>query len=282
MAEERWTDAHTLLDQIPEYTYTADTLRECAYQEAMAALNDGEDDRAFQLLGGIRDYKDAQDIYSELAYRIATREKEAGNLSEAADIFNTLGNYKDATEQAETSYDDYYQDAYETAKQAFADRDWPKVIGALEGLDLDTASTKYSDLKYFWQEAAYQYAEQLFNEDKPYEAYAYYNQLLDYKDVASKKLTRRAYQVIGEWETGKHERFVFNGDGTCEIEGKKLYYTVKNWTLRAGKAANDLDTTYRIVSINNSATRMTLRVTRGTNGGKNYALSRVSGSTEEE
>jgi hypothetical protein len=242
----------------------------------MAALNDGDDNRAFQLLGGIRDYKDAEDIYTELAYRIATKEKEAGNLSSAADIFNTLGDYKDATEQAETSYDDYYKDAYETAKQAFADRNWAQVLTALQGLDLDTASTKYSDVKYFWQEAAYQYAEQLYNEDKPYEAYAYYQQLLDYKDVASKKLTRRAYQVIGEWETSKDERFVFRGDGTCEIEGVGQYYTVKNWTLRTGKAANDLDTTYRIVSINNAATRMTLRVTRGTNGGKTYSLSRVT------
>ena len=281
MAEERWTDAHELLDQIPDYAYTADSLRECAYQEAMAALNDGDDDRAFQLLGSIRDYKDASDIFSELAYRIATKEKEAGNLSEAADIFNTLGNYKDANEQAESSYDDYYKDAYEAAKEAYDAKNWEQVIAALDGLDLNTASTKYADVKTMWQEAAYEYAEQLYLADKPYEAYAYFEQLLDYKDVSTKKITRRAYQVCGTWVSGKGEIFVFNTDGTCEIDGKSQYFTVKNWTLRTGRAANDLDNTYRIVSINSNATRMSLRMTKGSNSGKSYSLTRQTDTPEE-
>ena len=153
---------------------------------------------------------------------------------------------------------------------------------ALDGLDLNTASTKYADVKELWQEAAYQYAEDLYAKDRPYDAYAYYIQLEDYRDVATKKLTRRAYQVIGSWESGKGEKFEFNSDGTCVIEGKKLYYTVKNWTLRTGTAANDLDTIYRIISINNSANRMSIRMTKGSNTGKTYALSRVTEEAGEE
>ena len=88
--------------------------------------------------------------------------------------------------------------------------------------------------------------------------------------------------MIGVWQTSRGDKFVFNSDGTCEINGKSQYYTVKNWSLRTGNAANDLDTMYRILSINNTATRMSLRVTKGSNPGKNYALVRQTEEAGEE
>ena len=204
-----------------------------------------------------------------------------GNLSEAADIFNSLGDYQDAAAQAEASYDDYYQDAYNTAKQAYADKNWQVVVETLEGLDLNTASAKYADLRDIWQAAAYEYAEQLYNDDKVFEAYAYYIRLEGYKDVSTKKLTRYTYNLFGAWENSKGEVFIFNPDGSCIVNGQDLFYFAKQYTLRTGRSPDSLDVTYRIVSVN--ANRLSLKVTsRGANHNKNYSLTRQKDTDEDE
>jgi hypothetical protein len=110
-----------------------------------------------------------------------------------------------------------------------------------------------------YQEANYLYANELYNANKPYEALKYYRNILDYKDVSTKKLTRVAYRVVGTWKTDKGAVFTFRDDGTCTIEGKEMYFYAKNFTLMAGDRPEELNINYHIVDSREQ--RMTLRHT---------------------
>ena len=57
--------------------------------------------------------------------KAALVEKQDTALKNAQD---QLAHYDQLLQQAEASYDDYYQDAYEAAKKAFAEKDWEQAV----------------------------------------------------------------------------------------------------------------------------------------------------------
>jgi len=221
-------------------------------------------------LGAILTYKNAQDLHDDCVYKLAVQRREAGDFSTAAHLFSSVSTYEDAAQQADSCYDAYLADAYQAAKAAYSEKNWQGVVEAVGTLDLNDLGEKYADLKAVWQESAYNYAEALYADKKPYQAYAYYLLLADYKDVSDKKLTRLCYQVIGKWESSKGAQLFFNEDGTCQIEGVNLYYYSRQYLVQTGPNPDEMNTDYQIVTMNKNTLTLKNKKT-----GKTYRLTRV-------
>ena len=93
------------------------------------------------------------------------------------------------------------------------------------------------------------YANQLYNEGKPYEALPYYQNILDYKDVATSKLQRNAYIIIGKWKSEKGIEMIFSSDGSCVVDGIKGYYAVLKYGMFTGEQADELQLTHNIIHL---------------------------------
>ncbi len=152
---------------------------------------------------------------------------------------------------------------------AYDEKDYAAVVDAVSGLDLSSLGDKYADLKPIFEEAAYNYAEALYADKRPYEAYQIYKMIPDYKDVADKKMTRICYQVIGSWVSSKGAHFIFNDDGTCSFDGANMYYYARQYLLQTGPTADDMSTDYQIINISKRA--LTLKNKKS---GKTYRLTR--------
>ncbi len=227
-----------------------------AVYQALAKLNDSDLAGAAEQLKEIPGYKNADELYEGTVYSQAQAMEQAGDHAEAARLYALIPGHEDASTRGEASFDAYYQTAYETAKQGMKDKKYKVVIDALKDLDRQNTGEKYSDIGSMYQEANYLYANELYADNKPYEALVYYRNVLGYKDVA-KKLDRASYRVIGSWKTDRGAEFTFRDDGTCLIEGKEMYYFAKNFTLRAGDRPEELNVHYHIVDSREQ--RMTLR-----------------------
>ena len=119
----------------------------------------------------------------------------------------------------------------------------------LEPLYQGYLSEKYADIPDMYREAAYQYANQLYSAKKPFEALAYYKQIMDYRDVAESRMKKMVYQLIGTWELSKGGYMEFREDGTCTIENRNYYYYAPNiYALHIGERPDDLEYTYEIVT----------------------------------
>ncbi len=103
----------------------------------------------------------------------------------------------------------------------------------------------------------YRYAEQLYNDGKPYEALPWYRLIADYKDVSSRKLNRHAYRLFGKWESTRGALMEFREDGTCLIDGQEGYYVAGQYRLSTGKTPDTLTYTHNITHKTN--TSLTLR-----------------------
>ena len=108
-----------------------------------------------------------------------------------------------------------------------------------------------------YEEACYQYANELYKDKNPFEALKYYRQIPDYKDVTSKRLDKAVYRIMGKWESSKGAIMEFREDGTCTIEGKDYYYYASMYSLEIGDRPDDLEYTYNILS--NTQNNLTLR-----------------------
>lgn len=136
-------------------------------------------------------------------------------------------------------------------------QDYPAVIAALEGFSMDDLTGSYADLPEIYNEACYQYAEQLYREGKPYEALPYYQRVGDYRDTAESKLERRAYLILGEWTSTTGKTATFRTDGTCDLMGETLHFYVSNFSLYTGETEDDMTITHKLSSIDK--TSMSLR-----------------------
>ncbi|NLB39155.1 MAG: hypothetical protein GX810_07925, partial [Clostridiales bacterium] len=142
---------------------------------------------------------------------------------------------------------------------AMAVKDYKAVVDALHNLDRESTGDKYADIQQMYEQANYAYAGELYNQDKPYEALPYYRNIPNYRDVSTTRLTRVPYRIIGSWESTKWLKMVFNDDGTCVIDGRNLYYLAKNYLLRVGARADNLDEQYTIVRFPNDGKQLTLQ-----------------------
>jgi len=113
------------------------------------------------------------------------------------------------------------------------------------------------ELDRLYQEAAYLHAEKLYSEDKPYEALPFYQRAADYRDTRDKKLERRAYLILGQWESTSGKTAQFSPDGTCELLGEKLYFRVSNFSVFTGTDPETMTVTHKLSAIDKNG--MSLR-----------------------
>ena len=259
----------SLFRRLGDYEDAASLWQEAVYQQALAMLNAGDLAGAAEKLAEIRGYKNVDELYQNALYSQAKAREAAGDPGGAAQLYAQIPQYEDAAQRQEASYDAYYEVAYAAAKKGMQEKDYKAAVDALKDLNRENPGEKYADIDEMYKEANYLYANELYNADKPYEALKYYRNILDYKDVSSKKLDRASYRVIGTWKTEKGAVFVFRDDGTCTIEGKEMYFTARNFTLRAGDRPEELNVNYHIVdsrekrmTLRNQATKKLYKLTR--------------------
>ena len=213
-------------------------------------LTAGDQAGATPLLKQIEGYKDVTDLLHRTAYQLASQLKAAGDYRQAAEQFSLIRGYEDADAQAEECYDLYYADAYRVAEDALKDKDYKAALEALEPLDRENPGEKYRDVQEMYQDAVYRYANQLHMDGKSYEALPYYRKILDYKDVTSYRLTRRPFMVLGSWESVQGTSMTFREDGTCAIDGRELYFSVRNNLITIGDRQDELTDRYIILVLN--------------------------------
>jgi hypothetical protein len=245
--------ATALFLALGDYEDAQERYRQMRLQAAQDALNRGDLSAAIDLLENIRSYANADELYTGSVYQLARQMAQEGELGEAARLYALIPEYKDAAELRDSHYDEYFEDAYRTAQAAMKQKDYLSVIKALSGLDREHTGEKYQDIQQMYQEANYLYADALYADNKPYEALVYYRNILEYKDVKTRKLNRTPYRIIGKWESTKGVVFEFRDDGTCLMDGKELYYFARNYSLMAGDRPEKLDIAYRIVNLRDNS-----------------------------
>ena len=267
--KKEFEQAAQMFGELNNYMDAVSRAQEAWHGLALSALNAGDMDKAIEYLGKARGFGNANELYLSAVYQQAAAEEAAGNLGEAARLYALIPEYQDAGEKSAKNYTSYYESAYTLAKEGMKKKDYKAVIDALSGLDITNPGENYQDIPDLYQEAVYQYAEQLYNDLKPYEALVYYRMIPEYKDVTSRKLSRVAYRIIGVWETQKGAQFVFREDGTAKVLDKDMYYFARQYQVRVGSKPDEWSTDYTIVSmredtltLRNTKTRVQYRCTR--------------------
>ncbi len=260
-------DADTALALLQKLDKKGEDYREIGDRLMLLAAQraEGGDASLYLSLG---DYDGAKDAYNECIYQQAAKSRTNGNYVEATELFLTVRGYMDADEQAASCYNAVYGDAARAARSAMKEKDYKTVIDTLDsGMDLDNLPSDFRDLRELRLDAIYAYAEQLYDADKPYEALSYYQMIPDHKDVSSKKLKRRCYLLLGQWQTDDGKTAVFRPDNTCDIMGEKLCFQVDNYVLMTGESMDALEDTHKLTYLTQKS--LTLRDLRG--GKSTYA-----------
>ena len=129
----------------------------------------------------------------------------------------------------------------ETAREAMKRKDYAAVTETLWDMDFDALPEEEQDLKAMFLEACVEYGDQLYTDGRHYEAIDYY-----YRADAQTKLTRKAYLVLGDWESVTGKTATFRRDGTCTLMGEDLYFRVSNLVLYTGASPDDLSATHKM------------------------------------
>ncbi|MBR6809344.1 MAG: hypothetical protein IKM64_03600, partial [Clostridia bacterium] len=242
--------AQSSFELLGDYADSKDQAKDCIYQQALNLAEAGKTKEATDLFLTVSDYLDARDRISDYAYQAAQVAENDGDLAEAARLYAQAGDVKDAKEKAETCADLYYAEAYRMAKAATEAKDYQSVVNILAPFWQDQLSEKYAEIPGLYREACYQYANQLYSDEKkPFEALKYYRQIMDYADVAEKKMDRTVYRLMGTWETDKGYTFIFREDGTCSIDGRESYYNASLYGLSIGDREDELTYTYNVMRL---------------------------------
>lgn len=261
-----------------EYFYNAGDYQDAhtqyaqsLYKLADASFIKGDYDAAAGYLSLIPDYLDADQMRQQSIYLSAGLRREAGDLSAAAALYASIPDYEDAAMQADACFDAYYQESYESAKLALAEKRYGDAVAALSRVSLDTPSAEYADIGDMYNEANYEYANALYADRKPYEALTYYQNIPDYKDVTTSKLDRVCYRILGTWVSSTGIVMEFRTDGTCTLDGKDYYFYARNFSLETGDSPDDLKGGWTIhscngktMSLENTRTKKQYRLTKET------------------
>ncbi len=227
--------------------------------EAKRKKDAGDLAGANAMLLPLQEEPEAKELYLSWQYEEAMEKKNAGLYSEAGKLFLALGAYQDAAAQGAECYEKYYGVVAGPAREASGRKDYRTVIETLDGFPMAELPREYRDLLELYQQACYLYAEQLFNDGKPYEALPYYQRIVDYRDVGG-KLERRCYLLLGKWKSVTGEVCEFRADGTCALQGENLTFNVDNYSLFTAKAGEKLTLTHKLTNV--TQTSLTLRDTR--------------------
>ena len=249
--------AATVFSTSPNSKRAAEELASIVMEEAAALEASGDYAGAAERYETLEDSEEAAGRARACRYALAQQMKADGDLLGAGAAFQALGTYEDAKAQSEECYEAYFGAVAQTARDLMEQKDYAGVAAALEPFSMEELSGAYADLPEIYNEACYQYAEQLYRDGKPYEALPYYQRVGDYRDTAEKKLERRAYLILGEWVSTTGKTAVFSTDGTCDLLGEKLYYRVSNFSLYTGLSETEMTITHKLSAIDK--TYMSLR-----------------------
>jgi len=268
--------AINLLKTLADNSDAKNQLSEITMSEAAKAQAAGDLEKASELYAALGDYGTAKDSYNAVQYQLATQKKQAKDYRSAAALFTALGDYQDAASQAQECNYEAYDKFAVPARAAYESGNWKTVIDTLEGFDATNLPAAYRDLSGMYEEACYNYAEELYNAGKVYEALPYYQKIPQYRDVTSKKLQRRSYLILGQWKNADGSRTAeFRSDGTCTLFGDELYFAVDGYGLMTGQTATTLTLTHKLTTL----TKDSLSIRVLADGSNNvYPLIRVSGS----
>ncbi|HNW86393.1 MAG TPA: hypothetical protein PKJ47_05580 [Candidatus Limiplasma sp.] len=266
--------AANLLKGLTDNTDAKNQLSEITMGEAAKAQAAGDLQKAATLYAALGDYGTAKENYQAVQYQLATQAMDSGDYRTAAALFGALGDYQDAAAKAEESNTQAYDRYAIPARAAYESGNWKTVADTLEGFDATNLPAAYRDLSGMYEEACYRYAEELYNAGKPYEALPYYQKIPNYRDVATKKLQRRSYLILGLWRNADGSREAeFRADGTCTLFGDELYFSVDGYGLKTGQTADTMTLTHKLTTLTEDS--LSLRVLAD---GQNmvYQLNRVT------
>lgn len=264
--------ALALLSPLPKGGDAQELLSEIAYGQAMAKKEAGSLEEAAALFETLGEYKDAKAQYQACQYERALLLRSQGKLAEAGALFLTLGSYLDAAQQGQAAYQQAFGNVADPAREAFEHKDYRAAYEILKDFSMEGLPQQYADLPELRDQACYLYAEELYGQGKPYEALPYYQAIPGYRDVAEKKLARRAYLILGTWESNTGKIAVFRTDGTCNLMGQELAFHVDSYSLLTGQDPQALVLTHKLTVLTREA--MTLREVA--QGGSIYKFTHIS------
>ncbi len=263
-----YQEAITLLSSLDKYKDAQNQLNACSYAQGKLLLEAGELEQASEIFKSLGSYEDAQDLFKQSNYQVAVRVRDAGDLNLAGRLFAAVGSYQDAAAQSEACFDGYYAQVQTEAESAMNAGNYKAVVDVLSQVELTDLPKKYKALGDMYNQANYDYANDLYEEGKPYEALAYYKNIPDYKDVTSRRLDRSCYQVLGKWVSKGGIAMEFREDGTCVIDGEELFFNVMGaYSMSTGVTRDRLTLTHKVTAV--SAKGLTLRDIRD---GKNIII----------
>ena len=253
-------EAEKLLDGLPEEDAVIMLRNAVKYRKAADEEKRGSADlpALAETFASLGDYQDAPQRAAAIYYQLGADSAEASPLK-AARYFAKASGYKDADEQAEKLYSSVYSEPAERIAEAIGQKDFRKALKEFDGVDMSELPDSYAFLNDEYRRVNYEIGTELLDDQKPYEAKPYLQAAQGYRD-ADKKLDGNCYRIIGKWnDKDGNPIAVFNEDGTCEINGEKLFFAVSGpySLLTAETADGEKKPTHRISDI--SDTRLTLR-----------------------
>ncbi len=279
-------------EQLGAYKDSRTQAKNSRYSMAKAALESGDYDLAIAGFTQLGSYKDSKKLLST-AQKKQKGEAETpdGQPAEETEAIEEPAAEETVVEEAVTEEPVQQEPAVEesiaeepvteepvsdaqAARNAMAKKDYETVVSLLWEMDFDALEPQDSDLVKLFEEACIEWGDKLYSEGRPYEAMAYYERV-----NAQEKLSRKAYLILGEWESVTGKKAVFREDGTCDLMGEELYFRVSNFSLYTGLSADDMTVTHKLSVLTQNG--MSLRDQRN---GKDvlYKMSRVEETAAPE
>jgi len=276
LKEHEYQDALERYEQLGAYKDSRAKVKRCRYELAKAAMNAGEYEEAAELFMGLGSYRDSKTLLARVRKLQETDEAAVTDAAVQETPEQTAPAEEsqpvETEEQPETTEEAEQQPAQdagyaETARNAMKRKDYAAVTETLWDMDFDALPEDEQDLRAIFMEACVEYGDQLYTDGRPYEAIDYY-----YRADAQTKLTRKAYLVLGDWESVTGKTATFRRDGTCSLMGEELYFRVSNLVLYTGVSPDDLSATHKMSVL--TKTGMSLYDQRGSKDVL-YKMSRV-------
>lgn len=237
-----------LLPGLDPESEAAKKLTELVLNEGLHREKEEDFAGAAKLYEALPDNEEAAKRLPSCRYRQAVQLRDEGKTREAADAFAALGEYEDAPTLARECYGAIYGNKPETARKAMKEKNYAAVILALKDVDMDDLPATFSDLAEIYPEALYEYANELYQQDRPYEAIPFYLAAEGYGDTGE-KLSRRAYLILGSWESSGGLKAEFRLDGSCNINGRECFFRVSNFSLLIGDSPEKLGNGFQIFQL---------------------------------
>lgn len=240
--------AYDELLAIENYEPAEEKAKEVIYALGLDLYNVGELMEAadkFELAGK---YEDAQTRVKQCIYEYAQLQMDEGLYQEAGELFNQVAGYEDAKAKREECYDLWLAERAAQAAQAYDAGDYPAVLEALDGIEVEAMPRSYAETRTLFYDASLKVARQLIEADRALEAYSYLIDCNGYKNSAT-LLDKNIFKILGTWETASGVQYAFYLNGTCRIAGDEMYFNMPGtYGIETGDDADELTRTHSFVS----------------------------------